>query len=154
MRTVSWALLAGLILLPWAAGLAADGRANSEFGLGLVIGEPSGLNAQFFWGPKSAVDVTAAWSWNDWFMTTADFQVYDYIGDAPREWRWYYGLGGCLAVPEKDDGILGIRIPLGIKYHIPHSQVDLWAEVAPALQVIPDTEAEFHGGLGVTLWLW
>lgn len=153
MRTVFCALLAGLILLPGTVGLAADGRANSEFGLGLVVGEPSGLNAQFFWGPKSAVDVTAAWSWNDWFMTTADFQVYDYIGDAPREWRWYYGLGGYLAVPEHD-GILGIRIPLGIKYHVPHSQIDVWAEVAPALQVIPGTEAEFHGGLGVTLWLW
>jgi hypothetical protein len=154
MRTPCRALFAGLILLPCAIALAADGRTPSEFGLGLIVGEPSGLNAQIFWGPKSAVDITAAWSWNDWFMTMADFQIYDYIGDAPREWRWWYGLGGYLALPENQDGTLGIRVPLGIQYHVPHSQIDLWVEAAPALQVVPDTEAEFHAGLGVTVWLW
>ena len=131
----------------------AEAQERDEFGLGLMIGEPSGLNAQFFWGPKTAVDVTAAWSFNDWFMTMADFQIYDYIGDAPREWRWYYGLGGYLALPENEDGTLGIRVPLGIKYHFPHSYVDVWAEVAPALKLVPETEAAFQGGLGLTFWL-
>jgi hypothetical protein len=154
MRTFWRVLLAGLVLLPFSIATAADGSSKNEFGLGLVVGEPSGLNGQFFWGPKSAVDITAAWSWSDWFMTMADFQIYDYIGDAPREWQWWYGLGGYLAVPENEDGILGVRIPLGIKYHIPHSQMDAWGEVAPALQIIPDTKAEFQGGLGVTVWLW
>lgn len=133
---------------------AAESADRDEFGLGLVLGEPSGLNTQFFWSSKTSIDVTAAWSWKDWFTTAADFQVYNYIADAPREWKWYYGLGGYLTLPENEDGTLGVRIPLGIKYHFPHSSIDVWAEVDPALQLAPDTEAEFQGGLGLTFWLW
>ena len=140
-----------LVLLFSVINVVAQER--DEFGIGLIVGEPSGLNGQFFWGPHTAIDITAAWSFNDWFMTMADFQVYDYIGDAPREWRWYYGLGGYLALPENEDGTLGLRIPVGIKYHFPHSYIDVWAEVAPALELVPETEADFQGGLGLTFWL-
>jgi hypothetical protein len=154
MKILRGVLFGSLILLQCTAVLAADGKVKSEFGLGIVLGEPSGLNAQWFWGPKSSVDVTAAWSFNNWFMTVADYQIYNYIGDAPMEWRWYYGLGAYLALPENENGIFGARIPLGIKYHFPHSQLDAWGEVAPALEIVPDTKAQLQGGLGVTLWLW
>jgi len=140
-----------LVALP---AIAADPSERREFGIGLILGEPSGLQGQFFWSRRAAIDVTAAWSWNDWFMGMADFQVYDYFWDAPREWQWFYGLGTYLAVPENEDGTFGVRVPLGIRYHFPHSAIDAFAEVAPALQVLPDTEAEFFGGLGVTFWLW
>jgi hypothetical protein len=155
MKTLHITVLVGLIAISSFSAQVAYAETKNEFGLGVILGQPSGVNAQFFWGPTSSVDVTAAWSFrgNGWFMTMADFQIYNYLGDAPREWKWYYGLGGYLALPQNEDGILGLRIPLGIKYNIPHSPVDVWGEVAPALQVIPNTEAEFQGGLGATLWL-
>jgi hypothetical protein len=31
--------------------------------------------------------------------------------------------------------------------------VDIWGEVVPALQLVPDTQGEFQGGLGVTFWI-
>lgn len=130
---------------------ALDDR--NEFGMGLLLGEPSGINAQFFWTSKSALDFTGAWSWRDWFFVSADYQIYDYILDSPREWKWYYGLGAYLTIPENEDGTIGARIPLGVKYHFPHSPIDFWAEVAPALQIAPDTEPELQGGLGVTFWI-
>jgi hypothetical protein len=154
LNAIRSATVIASVLILFSSVIDADAQDRDEFGMGLLIGEPSGLNAQFFWGPRTAVDVTAAWSLSDeWFMTIADFQVYDYIGDAPREWRWYYGLGGYLALPENDDGTLGVRIPLGIKYHFPHSYIDVWAEVAPALELVPETQAAFQGGLGLTFWL-
>ncbi|MBI5059401.1 hypothetical protein HZB60_06435 [candidate division KSB1 bacterium] len=126
---------------------------RKEFGAGIVLGEPSGLNGQWYWSNRSAVDVTIAWSWHDWFFTAADYQVYDYVLDAPREWRWYYGGGAYLTLPKNEDGTIGLRLPLGLKYHWPHSAIDTWVEVAPALQLAPDTQAELQGGLGFTFWL-
>ncbi|MFZ5434359.1 MAG: hypothetical protein ACOZB3_11390 [Calditrichota bacterium] len=150
-RAVILSLIALVILLP-AHILQAKER--DEFGMGLTLGEPSGIHGQFFWSRKTALDVTAAWSFHDWFMTTADFQIYDYLLDSPDEWRWYYGGGAYLALPENEDGTFGVRVPVGIRYHFPHSYVDVWAEIDPALQLAPETEAEFQAGLGVTFWLW
>ena len=133
---------------------AASTRDKNEFGLGITLGEPSGIHGQFFWSKKSALDITAAWSFHDWFMTTADFQIYDYLLDSPAEWRWYYGFGTYLALPKNDDGTFGVRIPIGLKYHFPHSYVDVWAEIDPALRLISDTRAEFQAGIGATFWLW
>ena len=143
-------LLVGLLI---GVASAADSEQSHEFGLGIVLGEPSGLNAQFYWGPQTAIDVTAAWSFHDWFMVAGDFQVYNYVLDSPREWNWYYGLGTYLALPKNDHGSFGVRIPLGLRYHVPHSVVDVWAEVDPALKLVDKTAADLQGGIGVTFWL-
>ncbi len=126
---------------------------KSEIGVGIVLGEPTGLNAQFFWNRNSAIDLTAAWSLGDWFTVTGDFQIYNYLLDAPREWRWYYGLGSYMTFPDDEDLTLGVRIPVGIKYHFPYSAIDVWAEAAPGIELLEDTEAIIHGGIGLTFWL-
>jgi hypothetical protein len=147
----------GLLIAVLALGLSQAFAANSnrkEFGAGVVLGEPSGLNGQWYWSNRTAIDATAAWSWRDWFFIAADYQVYDYVLDAPREWRWYYGGGAYLTLPKNEDGTVGLRLPLGLKYHFPHSQIDVWGELAPALQLAPKTRPELQGGLGFTFWLW
>jgi hypothetical protein len=123
---------------------------RDEFGLGAILGEPSGVNAQFYWGARSSIGVTAAWSLRDWFFVSADYQVLNRLGDAPPEWHWFYGIGAYLGTPTNSHGLIGGRIPLGIKYRIPGSVVDIWGEVVPALQLLPDTQGEIHGGIGVT----
>jgi hypothetical protein len=143
-----------LAILTLAGTVFAESLENrNDFGLGFVLGEPSGLNAQFYWSQRSAVDITAAWSFNDWLMIVGDFQVYNKIADSPPNWKWYYGLGAYLALPRNDNGTFGVRVPLGIRYRIPQSAVDVWGEIAPALRVVPDTAPELQGGLGVTFWL-
>ncbi len=127
---------------------------RQEAAIGLLLGEPSGINGQVFWSSRSAVDLTVAWSWSDWVQVIGDYQIYDYILDAPREWKWTYGLGAYLALPENEGGTFGVRVPVGVKYHWPHSYIDTWIELAPALQVAPDTEARLQAGIGITYWLW
>jgi hypothetical protein len=150
-RTLTFMAIALLLIV--AANSALSAAEKNEVGLGIVLGEPTGINAQFFWNKNSAVDFTAAWSLGDWLTVAGDFQTYSYLWDAPREWRWYYGLGSYLTFPEDEDLTLGVRIPLGIKYHFPYSNIDAWAEVAPGLELIEHTEAILHGGIGLTLWI-
>jgi len=143
-----------LFCLVFASLSAAKDRDN--FGIGPFIGEPTGLNAQFYWDKSSAIDIGGAWSWDEWFLVSADFQMYDYIMDMPREWKWYYGGGVYMtfANDEHDDNTLGVRVPVGLKYHFPYSIVDAWAEFAPGVELAPETELSIQGGIGVTFWLW
>lgn len=151
MKRVGLIILFAVLLVSFEKATAAE--AGRELGLGIVLGEPSGVLGQFFMSRSSLLDVTVAWSLDDWFMVAGDYQVYNNLADAPPEWLWYYGIGGYLAFPENEDGIIGARVPLGISYSFPRSIVDVWVEVDPALQIIPDTEAELQGGLGITFWL-
>jgi hypothetical protein len=152
MRTLRWTVIVFVFIFLQAA-FAQTPEKRNEFGLGLILGEPSGLNTQFYWGPHQSVDVTAAWSLSDWFMAMGDFQFYNRIADSPANWKWYYGLGAYLAAPRNDDGTFGLRIPLGLTYRVPSSAVEIWGEVAPALRLVPDTAPELQGGIGVTFWL-
>ena len=149
-----------LLLVAFLVSVAAVSAANSavrskEIGLGIVLGEPSGLDGQFFMTKNSILDFTAAWSFehSGGLFVAGDYQIYNNLADAPREWSWYYGIGGYLAFPEDRDGILGARVPLGIAYAFPNSSIDMWVEIDPALQLIPDTEADLMGGIGVTFWI-
>jgi hypothetical protein len=126
---------------------------NNEVGVGFMLGEPSGLDAQFFWSKRSALDIGVAWSLQDWLMITGDWQVYNTIADSPPEWKWFYGAGAWIALPKSDQGNFGVRVPIGIKYRIPNSIVDIWGKVAPGIRLIPDTRAEIMGGVGVTFWI-
>jgi hypothetical protein len=141
------------LLLPLCSSLPAQADEPNEFGAGIVLGEPSGVNMQFYWDNNQAIDLTAAWSFSDWLTVAGDFQIYNYLLDAPREWRWFYGIGSYMTFPEDDDLTWGVRIPFGVKYHFPYSIVDVWAEAAPGLELLEDTEAIFQGGIGVTFWL-
>jgi hypothetical protein len=149
------AVLAGLIALGCFMGPSSAALRGRELGLGMVLGEPSGVLGQFFMTRNSLLDVTLAWSLDNdvGLLAAADYQIYNNIADAPPEWSWYYGLGGYLAFPEDEDGVLGARVPLGIAYSFPRSIVDLWLEIDPGLQLLPDTEAELMGGVGITFWI-
>jgi hypothetical protein len=153
MKRQMWLLIIGVLLVMTANSWAATDQNRDEFGLGFIVGEPSGVNAQFYWGPKASVAVTAAWSLNDWFFLAGDYQIVNRLADSPPEWRWFYGIGAYMGAPEKERGLFGGRIPLGIKYRIPNSIVDIWGEVVPALQLVPDTEGRIQGGVGVTFWI-
>lgn len=147
-------LFAFCLLLALSVNLFAKER--NGFGLGPVVGEPTGLNAQFFWDRSSAVDIGAAWSWDEWMLLSADFQMYDFFMDMPREWKWFYGAGVYMTVANDshEDNSLGVRIPIGLKYHFPYSIVDVWAEAAPGIELAPDTKIAFQGGIGLTFWIW
>jgi hypothetical protein len=152
-RTVLTLLVALFLCSASAFSETNASPSRNEIGLGLVLGEPSGINGQFYWDQRSSIGVTVAWSTRDWFFAAADYQRDEKLADSPPEWRWFWGAGAYIGAPAKERGLLGARIPLGLKYHIPQSPVDVWGEIVPALRIIPDTKPEIQGGIGVTFWI-
>lgn len=144
---------------PAEPGAAADLTpvARSEhggIGVGVVAGEPTGLSLKAWLNEESALDAGFAWSFSDRtsFHIHADYLWHNFnllpvsTGEAPV----YVGVGARIKFKDdNDDTRFGIRIPVGIAYHFPNVPVDVFAEIAPVLDVAPDTEFDINGGVGV-----
>ena len=123
-----------------------------DFGAGILLGQPSGLKASISVREGLYLDCGAAWSWDEWLLIFVDSHFEEYVSPWSLHWRWYYGLGGYVGIPESDDGILGVRIPIGASYHFPYSSFEVFGELVPALQLVPKTRARLQGGIGLLVW--
>jgi hypothetical protein len=122
---------------------------NTE--LGIIVGEPTGLSAKFWTGANSAFDLGLAWSFSGQgsMHIHSNYLLHNTLDN--QDLALYYGLGGRLLM--RDDPKVGIRIPLGLQYVIPDSRLGLFFELAPMLNLIPDTEFDVNGGLGLRYFL-
>jgi hypothetical protein len=137
-----WTLLiTGLILF----ALATSALAGSV-GLGFMIGEPTGLSLKAWSGSRTAFDVAAGWS-----LGSSDW-VYDLDVDMRGSLPYYFGLGGRVLLREGHDSKLGVRLPLGLDYITHDQRFDFFIEVAPIINLVPDTELDISGGIGARIY--
>lgn len=160
-------LLLGLMALLFAGLLAApstaEARKGGPFGLGLEIGDPSGLSFKYFAGGETAIDGALGFSVrNDWFHAHLD-----YLFHFPQNWGGqnflpYVGIGAKLAAWDSnrrddwyddDDRVsIGARVPLGLAWHPRSAPIDIFAEIVPALWVLPGTHVNFDFALGARFY--
>lgn len=127
---------------------------SRDFGLGIQLGEPTGLNGKLWTGRYNAVDFTVAWSFEgrDEMVMQADYvwHSFDVFPVSSGELPVYFGIGGRALL--RDDPVLGVRIPVGLAYMFESAPLDIFLEVAPILNVIPSTDFDVGGGLGIRFW--
>lgn len=126
--------------------------AGGNFGLGIIIGEPTGLSCKYWMGSDKAIDGAAAWHLGDngYLNIHADYLLHNRSliqSNVPL----YFGLGVGIGFHEEDARI-GIRIPLGISYEFPNSPLDAFLEIAPALRILPNTGFGIGAGLGLRFY--
>lgn len=124
---------------------APDRPGNTE--LGFIVGEPTGISAKFWTSDNTAFDLGFAWSFSGQgsMHIHSNYLIHRYMQDP--EIALYFGLGGRLLL--EDDFSMGVRIPLGMQYVIPDSDLGLFFELAPLLQLVPGLDADINGGLGL-----
>jgi len=124
---------------------------DSGLGLGLIFGEPTGLSAKMWTSERTAIDAAVAWSFSTpgWFHVHADFLIhnYDIITVSTGKLPLYYGVGAYTAFSSEFG--LGVRVPLGLAYQFEGAPVDIFAEVAPGLALLPALRFYIGGGIGV-----
>ena len=124
---------------------------DSGFGLGIILGEPTGLSCKIWTTSTTAIDGAAAWSFADEsaLHLHADYIFHNFslIDVEQGEVPIYFGLGGRVKL--EDDSKIGIRIPVGIEYFFEGAPLDLFLELVPILDLAPDTEFEFNGAIGI-----
>jgi hypothetical protein len=105
---------------------------------------------------ETAVDVGLAWSFEDEksFHLHGDylFHIFDLVLVDYGELPLYVGVGGRVKVPDHGDTRAGVRLPVGVAYEFPDAPVELFAEVAPIVDLTPATQLRWNGGVGVRFY--
>lgn len=127
-------------------------------GLGLMAGEPTGLSFKAWTSQTNAIDAGLAWSLSgrDAIHLHGDYlwHNYDIFGDDVNEGQLpvYYGIGGRLIIFDDAgsdaNAVFGVRIPLGVNYLFENDPFGIFLEVAPIINLIPDTDFDADAAIG------
>ncbi len=122
-----------------------------DFGIGVIIGEPTGLSAKYYTGGNNAFDFGLAWSFGRHanFHAHADYLIhrFDLIDVNSGQMPLYFGLGGRVRTGHNSQ--VGIRIPVGVSYYFPNDPLEIFFEVVPILDLTPGTQFSGNGGMGL-----
>jgi hypothetical protein len=163
MKKSIYALTAILLFL-LAAGTSAQER---RFGLGVILGEPTGVSAKLWVSPLTAFDFGLGWS-------VGGDRISDYNGGynggsrvhfhMDYLWHWfeaihsterfplYTGIGGRINTGAGYDNSGAVRGVLGIEW-LPHNApIDVFLELVPSLEVVPSTGFGIDAALGARFY--
>ena len=141
-------LVAGSLLL--ALPSVSRGQDRSV-GLGIIIGEPTGFSFKGWLDSKSAIDIGLAWSFvrEGSFHLHADYLFHSFhVFETTETVPLYFGIGGRVKTGKNADARVGVRGVIGIGYFFKDAPVDLFLEVAPILDLTPETELQVNAGFG------
>jgi len=65
---------------------------------------------------------------------------------------YYFGVGCRVLLHEGNDSRLGVRLPIGLDYLFEGGRFDVFIEVAPVLDLVPDTDFDLSGGVGARFY--
>lgn len=125
--------------------------AAGEKGLGVMIGNPIGLNGKMWLDNGHAVDGGLGLSLGK--HTNLSFHS-DYLLQNDGAFFFndvhsldlYYGVGGRMEFG--DDLEIGLRVPVGLVHKMSDQNADVFAEVAPIIDFIGRTGLEMSFGVG------
>lgn len=130
------------------------------FGLGIVIGEPTGISLKNWQGRTTALDGAIAWSFagNDFIQLHGDYLSHNFSLLKVEEGQlpFYYGIGGRIKFTGGDNNKdnadktrLGVRLPLGLAYLFEKVTLDIFVEVVPVLDLVPETQFDLNAAIGI-----
>ena len=129
------------------------------FGAGIILGEPTGINAKLVISPPAAFDIGLAWSFTDAtrpgfsFVLYGDylFHMFDLVKVPAGQLGFYCGVGGLVNL-RPDNTAVTLRIPLGVTYVFANVPLDVFLELVPGMQLFPETRVAGFAGLGIRYW--
>ncbi len=129
---------------------AAEG---DNLGLGVILGEPTGITGKYLLSDDSAIDAGAGWqtSGDDRIHVYADYlyHINDLFDVGTGSLPLFFGAGLRFISIEDDDDEFGIRLPVGLEYIFPKLPIRIFGEVVPVLDLTPDTEFDLDAGIGI-----
>jgi hypothetical protein len=118
-------------------------RTRGLFGVGVVLGEPTGISGKYWLSSRTAIDGAFGYSFGDRFRISVDYLVHAAASDVP-DFLFYYGLGGAMAgdrgyiaKSRAGDFALGVRGVIGASYLFKRAPLDAFLEMAPIIFIAP-----------------
>ena len=141
-------VIAALLIAAFSPVRAQEAR---PFGLGIIIGEPTGVNAKYYLTRSNALQGSAAWSLegSNSFTLQGDylFHRYDWIQVKSGQLPVYFGVGGGVTFRHNDNEV-GIRFPFGLDYIFEGAPIDVFGQLVPVLELAPSTDFDLDAALG------
>jgi hypothetical protein len=125
---------------------------SKGFGLGVIVGEPTGVSAKYWTTSSTALDFGLGYSFekNSRLHLHADYLFHvNNLFETTENLALYYGPGARLRIVANGDSRLGFRFDVGLVWIPKNAPIDVFIEIAPLLDIIPETDFSFNGGLGV-----
>jgi hypothetical protein len=151
---------------PRPAGKQRQFSANKTFGLGLMLGAPSGLTGKYFLNSREALDF--GFGGMRYYRNRSGFHAHaDYLwhplslaSAEPFEIPLYFGIGA--RVFDFDDRFedsnlaVGLRVPVGIALDFNNVPLDIFLEFALVADVFvgyrDSIGVDVNGALGIRYW--
>ena len=122
------------------------------FGLGILVGEPTAVSAKYWTSGSTAFDFGIGYSFekNSYLNIHADYLFHvKNIFETTENISFYYGPGARLRFVENATTRLGFRFDVGLVWIPRNAPIDVYIELAPILDIIPETDFLFNSGVGV-----
>lgn len=147
-------LLISLLLALLLTGIAGAQESDDIIGAGIVLGEPTGITAKVWGEGGLAADAAVAWSFlgdSSLYIHTNALYHFRVIDTATDNFITPY-VGGGVSFRFEDDLNMGLRIPVGVSWLLSVLPVEIFAEIAPGVGLIPETDFELGAGLGARFY--
>jgi hypothetical protein len=155
----------GLAVLAVCMFLVVQGAVTQDrgFGLGVIIGEPTGLSAKYWVSRVNAIDFGLGWSvGGNWVGRSRSHddrgrRVHyhmDYLWHSfnaihsSQRFPLYYGIGGRLNAGAGYDESLAIRGVIGIAWLPLNTPADFFIEIVPSFELLPASAFGLDAGIG------
>ncbi len=159
---MKWSLYAAITLCA-VLGVQGSVAQDHGFGLGVIIGEPTGISAKLWTSSVNAFDFGLGWSiggdrigkHEEYYEGGSRVHFHmDYLWHAfnairsSERFPLYYGIGGRINTGGGYDPSLAVRGVFGIAW-LPHNTpIDVFLELVPSLQLTPSTGFGIDAGIG------
>ncbi len=143
-----------LLLLVLSITFSASALAwHRDFGLGVIVGDPTGLSFKLWQSKNTAIDAAVGWWLGSYIDMHIDYLIHNFKIIKLREGSMplYFGIG-AFGGASGSSGDLGVRVPFGMSYLFSDAPIDIFLEVAPSLNVLPGMWFTLQWGLGARFY--
>jgi len=159
-------LASAVLILVMVVGMADGARAQGKLGVGVILGEPTGIAWKYRLGGGEAVDGAVGLSPADRVRFHLDY-LWEKRSFEQENLRLHYGVGLAFGVGDAeyvsiqrgDTYVLeertlgfGLRGVVGLTYDFPRSPFDAFAEIAPLVILTPAGGFGIDAAIGVRVY--
>ena len=129
---------------------------KGDIGIGIILGEPTGLSFKMFTANERAIDIALAWALkkNQYLRIHVDY-LFNENKYLVRKFNLplslNYGLG--LKLITGTYFTAGIRFYGGVFHRFKSPDIELFLELVPSMVIIPATEFDMDGAVGFRFYL-
>ncbi|RPI01108.1 MAG: DUF3996 domain-containing protein [Ignavibacteriae bacterium] len=153
MKFLSYAIFTICLFIAFQTTFAQE----RKFGLGFMIGEPTGISAKLWTTNNNAFDFGLGWTaFNNRYNSGSYVHFHmDYLWhsfdalNATERIPLYYGIGGRINTRAGNESSFAVRGVFGVAWMPRSTPIDIFLELAPSLELTPSSGFALDAAVGI-----